>query len=248
MHHDRARRYGRIAAGVVVLWALIVGVLTGIGKLIMITHNGNGNLLGDHTIPHWFAAHRTSTLNHLSLIASNLGATQDILIVSAVTCVVFLIVTRHWRPVIFLAVVMFGELGAFLTIAAVVKRPRPDVSHLDSKLPTSAFPSGHTAATTCLYVGIAILVIGLARGWWRYLFLIPAIVMPVMIALARMYRGEHHPTDILGSLLFAALWLTATTMLIKPAKDGLDRAGRRPMGLPRLKSADHSGQAAHATR
>ncbi|HET9968862.1 MAG TPA: phosphatase PAP2 family protein, partial [Streptosporangiaceae bacterium] len=47
--HDRARKAGRIAAGVVVLWVLIVGALTGIGKLIMITHNGNGNLLGDHT-------------------------------------------------------------------------------------------------------------------------------------------------------------------------------------------------------
>jgi len=226
MDHDRTRRSGRIAAGVVVMWVLIVGVLTGIGKLIMITRNGNGNLLGDRTIPHWFATHRTSALDHWSLIASNLGATRDILIVSAATCVVFLAVTRRWRPVIFVAVVMFGELAAFLTIAAMVKRPRPDVPQLDSNLPTSAFPSGHMAATTCLYAGLAILVIGHARGWWRYLFLIPAIVMPVMIALARMYRGEHHPTDILASLVFAALWLTATTMLIKPAKDGLYRAGR----------------------
>jgi undecaprenyl-diphosphatase len=248
MRHDRARSYGRIAAGIVVIWVLIVGALTGIGKLIMITHNANGNLLGDHTIPHWFAAHRTPTLNHWSLIASNLGATQDILIVSTATCVVFLTVTRRWRPVIFLAVVMLGELAAFLTIAAMVRRPRPDVSHLDSKLPTSAFPSGHMAATTCLYVGIAILVIGCARGWWRYLFLIPAIVMPVMIAVARMYRGEHHPTDILGSLLFAAFWLTATTMLIKPAKDALDRAGRRPVGLARRKEAGHSREATPATR
>jgi undecaprenyl-diphosphatase len=248
MDHDRARQTGRIAAGVVVIWVLIVGVLTGIGKLIMITHNANGNLLGDHTIPHWFAAHRTPALNHWSLIASDLGATQDILIVSAATCVVFLAVTRRWRPVIFLAVVMLGELAAFLTIAAIVKRPRPDVPHLDSKLPTSAFPSGHMAATTCLYVALAILVIGHARGWWRYLFLIPAIVMPVMIALARMYRGEHHPTDILGSLLFAALWLTATTMLIRPAKGAHDRAGRRPLGLPRQKGTDRSREAAPATR
>jgi undecaprenyl-diphosphatase len=240
MQHDRVRTYGRIAAGVVVIWVLIVGALTGIGKLIMISGNGNGNLLGDRTIPHWFAAQRTATLNHWSLIVSNLGATQDILIVSVAVCVVFIAVTRHWRPVIFLAVVMLGELAAFLVIAAIVKRPRPDVPHLDSHLPTSAFPSGHVAATTCLYVGIAILVIGHARGWWRYLFLIPAIVMPVMIATARMYRGEHHPTDVLASLLFAALWLSATTMLIKPDKDGLDRAGRRPLGLPRRQAAHHS--------
>jgi undecaprenyl-diphosphatase len=130
---------------------------------------------------------------------------------------VFLAVTRHWRPVVFIAVVMFGELATFLAAAAVVKRPRPEgVTHLDSNLPTSAFPSGHEAATACLYIAIAILVIGHARGWWRWLFLIPAIAMPVLVALSRMYRGEHHPTDILGSLVFAALWLTATCWLIQP--------------------------------
>jgi undecaprenyl-diphosphatase len=238
MGHDRARRYGRTAAGVLVVWVLIVGVITGIGKLIMITHNGNGDLLGDRTIPRWFAAHRTPSLNHLSLIISNLGATQDILIVSVVACIVFLAVTRRWRPVIFVAVVMFGELGAFLIIEEIVKRPRPAVPHLDTGLPTSAFPSGHMAATTCLYVAIAILVIGHARGWWRYLFLIPAIVMPVAVATARMYRGEHHPTDILASLLFAALWLTAATRLIEPNSDAF-RRGALPR-LPRRKTADKS--------
>ena len=238
MDHDRLRKYGRIAAGVVVVWVLIVGILTGIGKLIMITHNGNGDLLGDRTIPRWFAAHRTPSLNHWSLDVSNLGATQDILIVSVVACVVFLAVTRRWRPVIFIAVVMFGELGAFLIVEEIVKRPRPAVSHLDTGLPTSAFPSGHMAATTCLYVAIAILVIGHARGWWRYLFLIPAIVMPVAIATARMYRGEHHPTDILASVLFAALWLTAATRLIEPNRDAF-RRGALP-GLPRRKAADKS--------
>jgi undecaprenyl-diphosphatase len=249
MHHERARKYGRIAAAVVVIWVLIIGALTGIGKLIMITHNANGNILGDHTIPHWFAARRTPTLTHWSLIASNLGATQDILIVSVVTCAVFLAVTRRWRPVIFLAVVMFGELAAFLAVAFIVKRPRPDVPHLDSNLPTSAFPSGHVAATTCLYVAIAILVIGHARGWWRYLFLIPAIVMPVLITVARLYRGEHHPTDILGSLLFAALWLTAATMLVKPNEDAF-RRGRLPRGLPlpHRKATERSEETTSATR
>jgi undecaprenyl-diphosphatase len=209
-----ARRYGRVAAGVVVAWVLILGVITGLGELI--TKDGDGNVLGDRTIPHWFAAHRTPAWTRWSLVFTTLGATEAILIVALATCVVFLAVTRHWRPVIFVATVMFGELGAFLAAAAVVKRPRPDVTQLDQHLPTSAYPSGHEAATCCLYVAVAILVIGHARGWWRWLFLIPAIAMPVLVALSRMYRGEHHPTDILGSLLFAGLWLTATTLLIKP--------------------------------
>ena len=216
MQHDRARKYSRIAAGVVVSWVLIVGALTGIGKLIMITRNANGNLLGDHTIPHWFAAHRTARLTHWSAIFSTLGATQAILIAALATCVVFLAVTRRWRPVVFVAAVMLGELGMFLAAAAVVKRSRPDVTQLDQHLPTSAYPSGHEAATCCLYIAIAILVIGHARGWWRWLFGVPAIAMPVLVALSRLYRGEHHPTDLLASLLFSALWLTAATVLIKP--------------------------------
>ena len=197
---------------------LILGLIVGIGELI--TKHGNGNVLGDKAIPRWFAAHRTPSWTHWSLVFTTLGATTAILIVSVITSVVFLAVTRSWRPVIFLAVVMFGELAAFLAAAAVVKRPRPDVTHMDTHLPTSAFPSGHVAATTCLYVAIAILVIGTARGWWRYLFLIPAVAMPVLVALSRIYRGEHHPTDVLASLLFAGLWLTATMLLIKPTEAG----------------------------
>jgi undecaprenyl-diphosphatase len=208
----------RCAAAIVVAWVLILGVIVGAGELI--TRDGHGNALGDRTIPHWLAAHRTPGWTHWSLIFTTLGATQAILIVALATCVVFLAVTRHWRPVLFVAAVMLGELAAFLAAAAVVRRPRPDVTHLDQHLPTSAYPSGHVAATCCLYAAIAILVIGHARGWWRWLFLIPAIAMPVLVALSRMYRGEHHPTDILGSLLFSALWLTASSVLIKPNADG----------------------------
>ena len=223
------RHPGRVAAAVVIAWVLILGIIVGIGKLI--TAYGNGNLLGDRTIPHWLAAHRTPGLTRLSLVFSTLGATGAILLVSVATCAVFLGLTRHWRPVVFIAVVMFGELGAFLAAAAVVKRPRPDVTHLDHHLPTSAYPSGHMAATCCLYIAIAILVIGHARGWWRWLFLIPAIGMPVLVAASRMYRGEHHPTDIAASILFAALWLTATGRLIRPNSDS--GWPRRPSGRDR---------------
>jgi undecaprenyl-diphosphatase len=209
-----ARQYARIAAGVLAAWVLILGVVVGFGELVV--KYSHDKWLGDTAIPSWFAAHRTPAGNHWSNIISVCCATTGILVVAVAACLLFLLFIRRWRPVIFLAVVMFGELAAFLAAAAVVKRPRPYVHHLDHHLPTSAYPSGHVAATCCLYIAIAIVVIGHARGWWRWLFLVPAIVMPVLIALSRMYRGEHHPTDVAGSLIFTALWLTATTWLIKP--------------------------------
>jgi undecaprenyl-diphosphatase len=135
-------------------------------------------------------------------------------------------VTRRWHPVLFLFVLLAGELAMFLITASIVKRPRPaGVSHLDHHLPTSAYPSGHEAATCCLYIGLAVLVFGLVRAWWRWLFLIPAIACPILVALSRMYRGEHHPTDVVASLLFAALWIPAAARLIRPALGAQAAAG-----------------------
>jgi undecaprenyl-diphosphatase len=222
--HGPGHGPGRIAAGILIAWVLILGIVVGVGELI--TKNGNGNVLGDRTVPHWLAARRTPTWNHWSLIFTTLGGTLAILIASVAICAIFFAVTRHWRPVIYIATLMAGELAGFLAAAAIVRRPRPPVSHLDHRLPTSAYPSGHTAAACCVYIALAILVIGHARGWWRWLFLIPAIAMPVLVAASRMYRGEHHPTDVLGSLLFSALWLTAATILIKPNADA--RTRRQP--------------------
>jgi membrane-associated phospholipid phosphatase len=222
-----ARSRARIAAGLVIAWVLILGVIAGFGELVV--KYSHGKWLGDTAIPRWFAAHRAPTGNTWSNDVSVGCATTGILIVAVAACVIFLAVTRHWRPVIFIAVVMFGELAAFLAAAAVVKRPRPYVHQLDHHLPTSAYPSGHVAATVCLYGAIAILVLGHTRGWWRWLFVALAIAAPVAIALSRMYRGEHHPTDVLGSLIFAALWLTATTLLIKPNAE-LPRRSPRAAG------------------
>lgn len=207
---------GRAAAGILAAWVLILGVVIGIGEVI--TGAGNHDVLGDTTVPSWLAAHRTPAVTRWSLVFSTLGGTAAIVIVTAVTCLIFVGITRRWRPAGYLVTLMLGEVAMFLTAAAVVKRPRPAVIHLDHRLPTSAYPSGHVAAACCVYVGLAILVIGNARGWWRWLFLVPATTLPLLVAAARLYRGEHHPTDVLASFGFAALWIPAVTLLIRPLR------------------------------
>jgi undecaprenyl-diphosphatase len=61
--------------------------------------------------------------------------------------------------------------------------------------------------------------------------------MPVLVATSRMYRGEHHPTDVLGSVLFAALWLTATYVLIRPNAEAGARTRPHIPGARRRKPA-----------
>jgi undecaprenyl-diphosphatase len=209
--------------GAVVAWVLVFGALCAMGIPLAHYHQGNGNVLDDHTVPHWLAAHRTPLLNTWTYYGSEAGNTHAILAVGLVAGAIALAVTRRWRPVVFLLVTMFGELTLFLAAAAIVGRARPDVPHLDGQLPTSSFPSGHVAATILLYAAIVTLAWPRTRAWWRWALVALAVLMPLWVGLSRMYRGMHHPTDLLGSIVLAAGWLAATIYLVCPGTDARRR-------------------------
>jgi undecaprenyl-diphosphatase len=230
--NDRAPRAvagagaGRRVAALVVGLVFIFGLLVGFGLLV--SRYTNGNFLGDRAIPQWFGAHRTPALNKVSFLFSDLGNTHWILAVGLVVGPLLVFWSRRWRPALFLVVLMFGELALFIGSSVVVKRPRPEVSHLESHLPTSSFPSGHVAATICLYVAIFLLVHGRTRAWWGWLPLVTAIGMPVMVGLSRMYRGMHHPTDELGSVILAACWIPLLWYAMRPNADVVERRADAP--------------------
>lgn len=64
---------------------------------------------------------------------------------------VLLVWLDRWRASIVLVMATIGELPTFVTVAAVVNRPRPDGSHLDMATPTASFPSEHTGAAVAFY-------------------------------------------------------------------------------------------------
>jgi membrane-associated phospholipid phosphatase len=204
------------AAEIVTGWVFIFGLLYVVGHAL--THWAPGTWLGrfDDGVPRWLQTFRTPGLDNLSQLWSKAGDTHAILAVSLVFCPLALAAWRQWRPVVFLALTMVGELTLFLCSAAAVSRPRPPVEQLDGQMPTSSFPSGHIAATMCLWTAIAILATARIRGWWRWVFPALAVIMPLGVALSRMYRGEHHPTDVLGAALLTALWLTLLCWTIRP--------------------------------
>lgn len=204
----------RGAAALAVAWVFTFGVVLGLGQLV--SRDKKSNILGDETIPHWFADHRTGFQNTLSAFASGVGSTPVVISIAIAAIVVILAVSRHWRPAVFVVVVMAGEITLFLGIVAIVNRDRPDVDRLDGQLPTSSYPSGHLAATICLYAAIALVVLAATRRPWRWIALAAAVVLPLLVAWGRLYRGMHHPTDLAGSVVLAACWVTATYLLIRP--------------------------------
>ncbi|MFC4145187.1 phosphatase PAP2 family protein [Micromonospora mangrovi] len=213
-------------AELLVGWVLVFGALYAFGMFVSYHAKGTFFATLDTEVPRWFAERRTDQLTDLSWWWSKFGDTHAILLVSLVFCPLVLAVWKRWRPVLFVVLAMFGELSLFLASARVVERPRPPVENLDGQMPTSSFPSGHIAATICLWSAIAIIVFARTDRWWRWLFVAMAVIMPVGVATSRMYRGMHHPTDFMGAILLSALWIGLLYWVVRPNEDV--RRGNRP--------------------
>jgi len=207
------------AAELIVAWVFTFGFLYLLGWAVTNRTEGTWIRSADEGFVRWLQTFRTPSLDDFSYLWSKAGDTHMILLVSLVFCPLVLALWRRWRPVLFVVLAMFGELSLFLTTAATVGRPRPPVEQLDGQMPTSSFPSGHIAATMCLYVAIAVLVVPRVRARWRWIFVALAVIMPAGVALSRMYRGMHHPTDFLGAGVLTACWITVLWFVLRPNAD-----------------------------
>jgi membrane-associated phospholipid phosphatase len=187
----------------VVSFLVLSAVVVGLGLLVTRVLLPAGLDTEDASWIRWFVTERTGSLNTVSRFGSDLGTTVVILGVSAISGVA-LALGRFWRQFGFLLVALTLEFGVFLLATAIVDRHRPAVPELDGALPTSSFPSGHTASALTLYVGLAIVVSSLVRGALpRVLVWLVAVLLPIVVGLSRLYRGMHFPTDVAASVLLA---------------------------------------------
>ena len=211
---------------------VLLVVLVGAGWVLSKVVHDDGIGRADSGLSRWLAGRRSGDLNDVTAVTSAIGGTLTITIMAVLTVVVAALVWRRWREPMLVAVAVAGEVGIFLVVTLLVDRKRPPVGHLDQAPPTSSFPSGHTAATVVLWGALAVLASERARSALvRGLFLTLAVVLPLLVASSRMYRGMHYLTDVLGGLLLGGVWLLATVVAIRlgVAHRAL-RRGRPPDG------------------
>ncbi len=96
-----------------------------------------------------------------------------------------------------------------MTSALIVGRDRPNVDHLEDAPPTSSFPSGHTGASVAFYLSLALLVQRISTTWLRVLLTVVCAAVPLLVAVARLYMGMHHLSDVAVGALNGAVcvWL-----------------------------------------
>jgi undecaprenyl-diphosphatase len=213
----RIPRPGRLRPAAIV----VVGYLAVVSSLVLagllLTHVLVDGMVGrwDTTSTRWLSEHRNGFLDAVTGLASRSADTFGILAVALVVLIV-LGIRHRWAAMALLATSLTLELSAFLAVNALVDRNRPDVPRMGSTPSTGSFPSGHTAATLVLYGAIALFGSETGRAWvGRALAWVAAATVPLVVGFARVYRGFHHPTDVLFGYVLGCAVLVVAVLAVR---------------------------------
>ncbi|WP_329274504.1 diacylglycerol kinase family protein [Streptomyces sp. NBC_00691] len=227
-------------------WLLVlvpaqVSLMVGLGLLL--TRDPVARLLtpGEDRVSHAFAAGRAPVADAVSGALSVLAGTQSIVAVTLL-CVAALLVlpsSPRWAEAVFLGTSVAVQSAVFLVVTVCVQRPRPAVPHLDAAPPTSSFPSGHVGAAAALFGGLALLALTRLRGPRRYVVVTALLLVPPLVGLSRLYRGMHHPSDVVGGLVNGALTVLVVgwVFLACGARGGADDDRGRRRSTPVVRTA-----------
>jgi undecaprenyl-diphosphatase len=145
---------------------------------------------------------RTDTLDPLSAAFSHVGNTEYVIGICLVIVGILYWRTRdlRWSLVPLVSISLQAMIFLFATMA--VGRQRPPAIPMDASPPTSSFPSGHTGASTALYFSLLLMAsTRIERAGLRRLVMGVCAVLPVLVGLARLYRGAHHISDVVVAML-----------------------------------------------
>lgn len=195
-------RVAPVAGRIVLLLATLYGVLVGIGLVLTRVLENSALVREEEELNQALADGRTPTMNDVTYVLSGLGNTGAIIGALLVVAVGLRLASRSWLLSGFLVLAVSAQATIFLLVTLTIKRDRPEVEQLDSSPPTSSFPSGHTGASTALFLGSALLVAWyVRRRWLKILGVTLLVAVPLLVAYGRLYRGMHHPTDVMGAYL-----------------------------------------------
>lgn len=156
----------------------------------------------DAWLPRWLEDQRTPFLNDVSYVTSHI-ADRWVLIPLVAIVVLSLALRKRWRLGSFYLQAILAEVLTYGLVTRFIERPRPEpVEQLDTFNLLHSFPSGHVAAATAIYGSLALLLAAHFKDIRaRVAIWTVAALFPLVVATSRIYRGEHHPIDVIAGAL-----------------------------------------------
>jgi membrane-associated phospholipid phosphatase len=139
----------------------------------------------------------------LELINASAGIWQVLL--GAVAIIALFILERRagW-------LMLIGSISSLLDnlIKLLISRQRPpaDLVHILNPTTGYSFPSGHAVFFTWLSFMVAFSLAPRIKPTYRPILWIAAAVVIVLTCIARVWAGDHWPSDVLGGVLLGVGW------------------------------------------
>jgi len=86
------------------------------------------------------------------------------------------------------------------------QRPSADLVHILTPAPGYSYPSGHAVFFTWLSFMLAFSLAPHVRPRYRWILWVGAATVIVLACLARVWAGDHWPSDVLGGFLLSLGW------------------------------------------
>jgi membrane-associated phospholipid phosphatase len=201
---------GRVLIFFVVGFAVLLAVMAGLGWTVTHPLAHHWPITVEDGLDRRLVQDRTPTLNRVTGLISTVSSTPFAIALTALAALGARLVFHRWREAFFVAGAVAVEAGVFLLTTLLVDRGRPAVPHLDSAPPTSSFPSGHTAAALALYGAVAVLAWRRGAPWPIWVLL----ALPLAVGMSRLYRGMHHPSDVVAGLLLGLMALVLVHRMV----------------------------------
>lgn len=165
-----------------------------------------GPLTGfDKAMLDWMVAHRAAPATAVAIAMTEFAGPVAITVAAVGIGILWSRKVGSMIP----AVVLIGTVGAAAVAETVTKslvvRSRP-AETVQVLLETDySFPSGHATCSTALFVLAAVMLGHRLSTLRRRLLLVTATVASILVAVTRVYLGEHWLTDVIGGLLLGIL-------------------------------------------
>ena len=190
-----------LVAGVV-----IAGIATWIFSELAERVMGGGTQAFDDMVLRWIATKHTPFLDGAMLEITALGTTTVVMMIVCVAAL-FLSLTRHKYSALLLLVATGGGSLLDLVLKLRFDRPRPHVFTWGTQVVMSSFPSGHAMSAAIVYSTVAYLAARLQKRLWaRWLTILLAAIVVLLICTSRVYLGVHYPSDVLAGVIVGLAW------------------------------------------
>lgn len=146
---------------------------------------------------------------------SALGGATVVVTISLLVCTHLLLRGLRRRALIVTATIAGGYLLS-TALKASYARERPDIVPHLTHVSSASFPSGHSMASSIVYLTIGTLLADAAtRRREKFFFIASAAILVLCIGASRVFLGVHYPSDVVAGWSAGTAWALASELIAR---------------------------------